>query len=174
MADQTIKDATDLIRARLLKLGKRAVPASHAELDYADVVGRGGGTPYWEAVIRSVTINRTILGQGTTRFTITVEMRLWAVALGEAYDGHAQQLVFWDYLPRCLHVFETRRTLQFPPDDLGGVPLLQDETGSGLQQPTIRVAPGDAGTKWLVLVFPWQFVLDAPIPVRIGDINDGI
>lgn len=163
MTNPTLTNAFTTIRDRLVQMGKNAVPDTMHSLDYADQTGRGGNYPYWEVVIPRVQTDRITQGANRTRFTVTVEQRLWVDEFLAGYDGQAQEKLFWNYLPACLQYFDEHRTLKYTGATTG-ISFLQNNT-SGVTDVQVRVVAGDDGVNALCCVFFWSIPLDTSFQV---------
>lgn len=166
MADATLKDAFQLIRTRLIQMGKDALPEAMFSHAYADTAGYGGNYPYCEVIPRRVPIDRKILGSTTARMTFTLEQWCWIDEFQASYEGDIQEKAYWEYLPEMLQYFEEHRTLQYA-GATDGIPFYQD-TLSGVVNVEVTTQPTSETGNALVLIFTWNIALDTAFPLKCG------
>lgn len=166
MADATLKDAFQLIRDRLVQMGKNAIPELMFSHDHAVNAGYGGNYPYAEIVPKRAPIDRKTLGSGTARYAFQLEQWIWVEEFRAGYEGQYEEKAYWEIVPECLQYFEEHRTLQYA-GATEGIPFYED-TLSGVVNVEVTTQPTSESGNALVLIFTWSIALDTAFPLKCG------
>lgn len=111
--------------------------------------------PRWENFLGPMPAPTSRGGTGaTTRYEITVTMRLICGTLQEGYDGELQQTIMWTYIPAILNYFTPRANLIYEAGQAVIPGMIERSEPLGPSQ-GLRVSDG-----LLYIDFPLNLIFD--------------
>lgn len=145
MSNPTLTDAFTLTRDNLTALTQAALPDMTEVLAYVDVIPNA--YPLTQFYFGKVRYQRE--SSTTQTFSTSMEMDITVAEFKQGYDGQAQQMAQFTYLPTFLQYFYEHSSLTY---NGVGIPFL-DIINSGVQDAGVEVR-----NNRLMIVLNWTLI----------------